>query len=74
MGRTGVGDTRFGVRRPAAAAESRIRWRERRSAFSADEEAVIDAFVDASLLVSAADPADPDAEPVVEVAHEALLR
>ena len=33
---------------------------------------VIDAFVDAALLVSDHDPADPGAEAVVEVAHEAL--
>jgi conflict system STAND superfamily ATPase/WD40 domain-containing protein len=35
---------------------------------------VVDAFVDASLLVSDHDPADPGEEAVVEVAHEALLR
>jgi WD40 repeat protein/energy-coupling factor transporter ATP-binding protein EcfA2 len=50
------------------------RRRVRRSAFDADQQVVVDAFVDASLLVSRADPADPAGEPVVEVAHEALLR
>ena len=35
---------------------------------------VVDAFVDASLLTSDQNPADPTGQPIVEVAHEALLR
>jgi energy-coupling factor transporter ATP-binding protein EcfA2 len=54
--------------------EQPTRRRVRRSAFTAEERVVIDAFVDAALLVSDQDPADPGAEAVVEVAHEALLR
>ncbi|MGR6963507.1 nSTAND1 domain-containing NTPase [Geodermatophilus sp. URMC 61] len=54
--------------------EQPTRRRVRCNAFSAEERVVIDAFVDASLLVSDQDPAAPDAEAVVEVAHEALLR
>ncbi|MEX5719144.1 nSTAND1 domain-containing NTPase [Geodermatophilus maliterrae] len=50
------------------------RRRVRRTAFSGDEQLVVDAFVDARLLVSSQDPADPAGEAVVEVAHEALLR
>jgi len=50
------------------------RRRARRSAFSVDENKVVDAFVDASLLVTDYDPAAPMGEAVVEVAHEALLR
>jgi hypothetical protein len=51
--------------------EQPTRRRARRSAFTADEQVVVDAFVDASLLVSDHDPGE---EAVVEVAHEALLR
>jgi energy-coupling factor transporter ATP-binding protein EcfA2 len=54
--------------------EPPTRRRVRCDMFSADEQAVIDAFVDASLLISDQDPADPAGEAVVEVAHEALLR
>jgi hypothetical protein len=54
--------------------EQPTRRRVRRSTFSAEEQVVVDAFVDASLLVSDHDPADPGEEAVVEVAHEALLR
>jgi len=50
------------------------RRRVRRSALSAGEQVVVDAFVDASLLISGQNPADPAGEPIVEVAHEALLR
>jgi WD40 repeat protein len=50
------------------------RRRVRRSALSADEQMVVDAFVDASLLISGQNSADPNGEPIVEVAHEALLR
>jgi WD40 repeat protein/energy-coupling factor transporter ATP-binding protein EcfA2 len=57
-----------------AGEEQPTRRRMRRSAFSPNEQAVVDAFVDASLLVSNRDPTDLDAEAVVEVAHEALLR
>ena len=42
--------------------------------FSADERVVVDAFVDAALLVSDQGPTEPGGEAVVEVAHEALLR
>jgi hypothetical protein len=44
------------------------------SAFNTGERAVVDAFVDAHLLVSDHDPADSGADAVIEVAHEALLR
>jgi WD40 repeat protein/energy-coupling factor transporter ATP-binding protein EcfA2 len=54
--------------------EQPTRRRVRCSAFSPDERVVVDAFVDARLLVSDQDSADPDGEAVVEVAHEALLR
>src|SRR3954469_15510439 len=54
--------------------EQPTRRRVRRGSFSADEQAVVDAFVDAALLVSDDNPADPGDEAVVEVAHEALLR
>ncbi|WP_448611813.1 nSTAND1 domain-containing NTPase [Geodermatophilus sp. URMC 60] len=54
--------------------EQPTRRRVRCDAFSAEERVVIDAFVDASLLVSDHDQANPGAEAVVEVAHEALLR
>jgi energy-coupling factor transporter ATP-binding protein EcfA2 len=54
--------------------EPPTRRRVRCDMFSSDEQAVIDAFVDASLLISDQDPADPAGEAVVEVAHEALLR
>jgi WD40 repeat protein len=54
--------------------EQPTRRRIPRSTFSADEQVVVDAFVDASLLVSDQDPLDPAADAVVDVAHEALLR
>jgi hypothetical protein len=54
--------------------EQPTRRRVRHSAFSPEERVVVDAFVNASLLVSGHDPVDPGAEAVVEVAHEALLR
>src|SRR4051794_32402254 len=54
--------------------EQPTRRRVRRSAFSADEQAVVDDFINASLLISDHNPADPAAEAMVEVAHEALLR
>jgi WD40 repeat protein len=41
-----------------------------RTALDTDEQAVVDAFVDARLLVSGS----VEEEPIVEVAHEALLR
>jgi hypothetical protein len=48
-----------------------IRRRARRITFNKDEQVVVDAFVDASLLVTDWDPVQ---QMVVEVAHEALLR
>ncbi|HEV3397894.1 MAG TPA: AAA family ATPase, partial [Actinomycetes bacterium] len=54
--------------------EQPTRRRVRCSTFSADERVVVDAFVDAALLVSDHNPADPAGDAVVEVAHEALLR
>jgi energy-coupling factor transporter ATP-binding protein EcfA2 len=54
--------------------EPPTRRRVRRSTFSAEERLVVDAFVDAALLVSDHNSADPAADGVVEVAHEALLR
>ncbi|SDX96478.1 WD domain-containing protein, G-beta repeat-containing protein [Geodermatophilus africanus] len=54
--------------------EQPTRRRVRRSSFSTEELVVVDAFIDAALLVGDQDPADPAAEAVVEVAHEALLR
>jgi hypothetical protein len=50
------------------------RRRVRRAVFSKDEQVVVDAFVNASLLVSDQDTATRSGEAVVEVAHEALLR
>src|SRR3954454_23033269 len=54
--------------------EQPTRRRVRSQVFSAEEHVVIDAFVDASLVVSDQDPTDSPAAAVVEVAHEALLR
>ena len=54
--------------------EQPTRRRVRCSAFTPEERLVVDAFVDARLVVSDQDSADPDGEIVVEVAHEALLR
>jgi hypothetical protein len=55
------------------------RHRVHRGAFNPGEQVVIDAFVDARLLTSDYNPADPAGEQAareatVEVAHEALLR
>jgi energy-coupling factor transporter ATP-binding protein EcfA2 len=50
------------------------RRRVRRGTFSTDEQTVVDAFVEARLLVSNVDPAFPASDAIVEVAHEALLR
>jgi len=50
------------------------RRRVRRSALTPQEQTIVDAFIDASLLVSDHNPATLDGEPTVEVAHEALLR
>jgi energy-coupling factor transporter ATP-binding protein EcfA2 len=41
---------------------------------SADEQVVVNAFVDARLLTSGQNPEDPAGKATVEVAHEALLR
>jgi hypothetical protein len=54
--------------------EEPSRRRLKRSTLNADEQIVIDAFVDASLVVSDHQGADSVGEPAVEVAHEALLR
>jgi WD40 repeat protein len=54
--------------------EQPTRRRVRCDVFTADERVVINAFVDAALLVSDEDPIGPGGEAVVEVAHEALLR
>ncbi|WP_222262503.1 nSTAND1 domain-containing NTPase [Modestobacter marinus] len=54
--------------------EQPTRRRVHRNAFSAEEQTVVDAFVDAALLVSDDNPVNPAGEPLVEVAHEALLR
>ncbi|MBV9314417.1 MAG: TIR domain-containing protein [Pseudonocardia sp.] len=48
--------------------------RVRRETLNAEEQVIVDAFVDASLLVSDRDPASAGGEVVVAVAHEALLR
>jgi Novel STAND NTPase 1 len=50
------------------------RRRVRRSTLNPEEQTIVDAFIDASLLVSDHNPATLDGEPTVEVAHEALLR
>jgi MinD-like ATPase involved in chromosome partitioning or flagellar assembly len=57
-----------------ASGEQPMRRRAQRNKFTRDEQVVVDAFVDASLLVTDLDPADPGGGAVVEVAHEALLR
>ena len=54
--------------------EQATRRRVRCDVFSANERAVINAFVDVALLVSDQGPTGPGDEAVVEVAHEALLR
>jgi energy-coupling factor transporter ATP-binding protein EcfA2 len=77
LGRRGLGERVLPTLTRLAAVtgeEPPTRRRMRRGAFSADEQQVVDAFVDAALLVSDQDPADPGGEAVAEVAHEALLR
>ena len=54
--------------------EEPTRRRVRRSTLTAQEQFVVDAFVDASLLVSDHYVAGTSSEAIVEVAHEALLR
>ena len=50
------------------------RRRVRRNTLTPQEQEIIDAFVDASLLKTDYDTTNKDSDRIVEVAHEALLR
>ena len=81
LGRRGLGDLVLPTLTRLASVtgkEQPTRRRVQRSVFSDEELVVVDAFVDARLLISDQDPGDQisgeGGEATVDVAHEALLR